>query len=188
MRDLRTLKLTSIYDYVKVYNTYSEDEADAIFDMANAFTWDKHRWNTRDSTYSREQNELEVHYVSGNVSEFIAKKGFEAAQKYLAEFPTFWITDACLPRLNRYTVNSNMELHVDHIHSLFDGNAKGIPILSIVHLFNDDFKGGDFVFNNEYKVDLKKGDILLFPSVFIYQHKVETITEGERLSCVQWAW
>ena len=38
-----------------------------------------------------------------------------------------------------------MKEHQDHIHSIFDGNEKGIPILSIVGNLNDDFEGSEFI-------------------------------------------
>ena len=40
-------------------------------------------------------------------------------------------------RFNRYDKDQIMSQHIDHIVSLFPGNPKGIPILSIVSLLND---------------------------------------------------
>jgi predicted 2-oxoglutarate/Fe(II)-dependent dioxygenase YbiX len=80
-----------------------------------------------------------------------------------------------------------MEMHVDHIHSLFDGERKGIPALSILGLLNDDFDGGEFVMWDE-DMKLNAGDIIIFPSNFLYPHKVNTITNGERYSVINWAW
>jgi len=82
-----------------------------------------------------------------------------------------------------------MKPHVDHIHTLFDGKIRGIPILSIVGLLNgpDEFQGGQFVFNDEKDPKLEKGDVLIFPSNFIYKHKVQLVTSGTRYSYVTWA-
>ena len=91
-------------------------------------------------------------------------------------------------RLNKYEKNKRMANHVDHIKSLFDGSARGIPILSIVGLLNDDYEGGEFIMFNNKKLDLKQGDILIFPSVFLYPHRVEPIKKGARYSFVSWAW
>lgn len=90
--------------------------------------------------------------------------------------------------LNRYNVGSRMKNHYDHIHSLFDGKDKGIPVLSIVGLLNDDFEGGDFIFWENYNLNLKKGDILIFPSLFFYSHNVQEILRGTRYSIVCWSW
>ena len=57
-------------------------------------------------------------------------------------------------------------------------------------LLNDpkDFEGGNFMFrasNEEYSVDLNKGDVIIFPSYLL--HRVSQITKGSRYSLVVWA-
>lgn len=93
-----------------------------------------------------------------------------------------------IPKFNIYNETSLMTEHIDHIHSCFDGNVKGIPILSVIGLLNDEFEGGDFVMFTDTKIPLSKGDLLIFPSVFLYPHKVETITKGTRYSLVSWVY
>ena len=80
-----------------------------------------------------------------------------------------------------------MALHADHIHSMFDGERKGIPILSVLGVLNDDYEGDEFVLIDE-KIDLSKGDIIIFPSNFMYPHKVEPVTKGIRYSYISWIW
>ena len=79
-----------------------------------------------------------------------------------------------------------MRTHYDHIQSMFDGTMKGIPILSIVGLLNDNYEGGEFMIRGK-EVKLIRGDILIFPSNFIYPHEVKDITKGIRYSFVSWA-
>ena len=81
-----------------------------------------------------------------------------------------------------------MELNIDNMHSLFDGDRRGIPILSMMGVLNDDFEGGMFVFNEHKEVRLEKGDVLIFPSNFIYRHKVRLVTSGTRYSWMSWAY
>jgi len=76
---------------------------------------------------------------------------------------------------------------VDHIYSVFDGNVKGIPVLTLNGVLNDGFKGGAFVMNGQ-KYMLKSGETLLFPSNFLYPHEVETITSGVRYHFVTWVY
>jgi predicted 2-oxoglutarate/Fe(II)-dependent dioxygenase YbiX len=71
---------------------------------------------------------------------------------------------------------------------LFDGEQKGIPILSIVGLLNNDFSGGNFIFFDDYEIKLTVGDIMIFPSLFLYPHRVEEITNGTRHAFVSWAY
>jgi predicted 2-oxoglutarate/Fe(II)-dependent dioxygenase YbiX len=91
-------------------------------------------------------------------------------------------------RFNRYQVGTNMKFHHDHIHALFDGEKKGVPILSILGLLNDDFEDGDFLMFDAKKVQLEAGDIILFPSNFLYPHAVATVTKGTRYSFVSWGY
>lgn len=54
-------------------------------------------------------------------------------------------------------------------------------------VINDNFEGGDFCFfNRELKYTLKKGDLLMFPSNFMYPHEVSEITKGTRYALVTW--
>lgn len=86
----------------------------------------------------------------------------------------------------KYTEATQMHPHCDHIHSIFDGDRKGIPILTLIALLNDDFTGGDFILFEDERVDLAKGDILIFPSSFMFPHSVQKITSGCRYSAASW--
>lgn len=60
-------------------------------------------------------------------------------------------------------------------------------VLSSTAIIGDDFTGGDIYF--EYfgnRVKLKKGDILFFPSNYIYAHCVELVSQGTRISYLSW--
>ena len=91
-------------------------------------------------------------------------------------------------RFNRYSSGQIMRQHHDHIHSLFDGNEKGIPVLSFILNLNDDYEGADLYFWEDYVVKLGKGDIIMFPSLFLFPHGVTEATKGTRYSAVSWAW
>ena len=98
--------------------------------------------------------------------------------------------DAHTPlRINKYEKGNIMDKHVDHIQSIFDGKNKGVPILSFIIGLNDNYKGGEVVFFtgwNEKKYRVEKGDMLIFPSCFLYPHRVESIKSGIRYSAVGW--
>ena len=56
-----------------------------------------------------------------------------------------------------------------------------------IGLLNDDFEGGEF---NLIGVDQKiaAGDIMVFPSTFMYPHEIKVITKGCRHSFQSWVW
>jgi len=91
-------------------------------------------------------------------------------------------------RFNRYNKNKIMSLHCDHIKNLFEGEKRGIPILSIVAVLNDDYEGGEFIMFDDYEIKFKAGDLIIFPSVFLYPHLVKPVKKGTRYSFVSWAW
>ena len=88
----------------------------------------------------------------------------------------------------RYSEDHKMSEHCDHIRSLFDGKIKGIPMLSIVGQLNEDFDGGEFVMWGGKVIELKAGDMIVFPSNFMYPHRVEPVKKGKRYSYVSWAY
>ena len=91
-------------------------------------------------------------------------------------------------RFNRYGKGQIMRQHHDHIHSLFDGQEKGIPVLSFILNLNDNYRGADLYFWEDHAVHLGKGDIIMFPSLFLFPHGVTEAREGVRYSAVSWAW
>jgi len=90
-------------------------------------------------------------------------------------------------KFNRCRIHTKIHTHHDHIHELFGENNRSIPVVSVVGLLNDEFEGGEFVLFKDYNTNLKKGDILLFPSTFLYPHRVEKIKKGTRYSFATWA-
>ena len=97
-----------------------------------------------------------------------------------------WLSKFSPIRFNKYEVGTMMRRHYDHIHSIFDGKMKGIPIVSIVANLNEDYEGSEFHCRGK-EIRLKTGDILMFPSNFMYPHEVTECTKGTRYSFVSWA-
>jgi hypothetical protein len=88
-------------------------------------------------------------------------------------------------RFNRYREDTQMKLHCDHIHSMFDGERKGIPTLTILGGLNGGYEGGDLVFPRQnLRVKLKKGDIIIFPAGLTHPHYVDVVTSGHRIVIV----
>ena len=52
---------------------------------------------------------------------------------------------------------------------------------------NDDYEGGEVEFwDGKYQLRLNKGDVLVFPSNFMFPHAIVPIKSGERYSIVTW--
>lgn len=92
------------------------------------------------------------------------------------------------PRYNKYEVGNRMKNHCDHIHSMFDGTRKGIPTLSIIGSLNNNYSGGEIVMFEDEVINLNTGDVMIFPSNFLYPHKINPVTAGVRYSFVSWCY
>ena len=81
-----------------------------------------------------------------------------------------------------------LEARKSHIHTIFDGKIRGVPSLSVLGALNDNYEGGEFIMfdNKEYKI--KAGQVLIFPSSFMFPHKVEPVTKGIRHTYISWVY
>ena len=87
--------------------------------------------------------------------------------------------------LLKYEVGHFYKTHVDSWHTV---NRQ----ISFIINLNDDYEGGSIIFSHPtgrhaHKIiDLKTGDLIIFPSNFMYPHEVRPITKGTRYSIVSW--
>lgn len=78
-------------------------------------------------------------------------------------------------------MRGHYEYHTDH--------SKETPRnLTILIGLNDkkEYEGGKLCVHNHDGVILDKGDVIIFPSNFMFPHKVEPVTKGERKVLVIW--
>ena len=177
-------------------NMMPESLCDDIVNVIKQRDWIPHTWYspTNNTSVSEETQELDIQDSTMDqmnlISPHLHKAFYHYSEKY--KFDSFKTDKIAYQfstiRFNRYRSGQIMRQHHDHIHSLFDGMKKGIPVLSVILNFNDDYKGGQLYFWNDYEIELGKGDIIIFPSLFMYPHGVKEPTKGERFSGVCWAW
>ena len=140
---------------------------------------------------SLEQIIINTHYRHEKINDFIIQELHSTILEYIESFKFDWFaewTGYSSIKFLRYYPGQTMQSHCDHIRSMFDGERKGVPILSIIGILNDDYEGGELIMFEDKKIDTKKGDLLIFPSNFLYPHKVTPVTEGVRYSYVSWVW
>ena len=159
--------------------------------------WKPHTWySATNNTYGSEETmELDVQGTSPELQQLLTPIIIQAGGAYNQNFAflkserTQQIMNKFTTlRFNRYAPGQIMRQHVDHIHSIFDGQEKGIPVLSFILNFNDDYEGAKLFFWDDYELDLGKGDIVMWPSNFLYPHGVTEAIRGKRYSAVTWAW
>ena len=129
--------------------------------------------------YTKENNE---HLIGiDSAMEILNKYNYEVAKVLNKEKLIQHNVFGMPPSLYKYSKGYSLPLHMDTKY------YKWITYASVIY-FNDDYEGGGFFFFEDYEVKLKQGDILIFPSVFMFPHRVEKVTKGIRNSFVSWAW
>ena len=177
-------------------NVLPESLCDDIVNDIKESDWTPHTWyRSVDSTSASEKTkELDVQDSTIEQMRIISPHLYKVFSNYSEKYKfNSSKTDNIAYqfstiRFNRYRKGQLMRRHHDHIYSLFDGDRKGIPIISVILNFNNEYKGGQLYFWHDYELQLGKGDIIMFPSLFMYPHGVKEPTEGERFSGVCWAW
>lgn len=187
----------SSFDYVCTYSlplNLIEDARKFITDTEPS-KWNEHSWSyphvagQQDTTFSYADIEPSVLNISDStLSHDLASFLFLS---YYEKFPDAKSNKFSYVRLNRYTSGECMLPHWDGITSLFDGNTRGVPILSAVGLINSCEKGGKFIItlptgeSEEFLTE--EGTGIVFPSTFIYKHEVTPVESGVRDSFVSWS-
>ena len=161
--------------------------------LLDSSVWKDHTfYNSFDNTSTKLSGEQELSVVYTNqltTKKIIMDKLWHSIQQYQKDLNFSWFngwTGYTDIRFNRYTLNRKMAEHCDHIHSMFDGQRKGVPILSVLGILNDNYSGGEFIMFKDVEIKLEQGDVLIFPSNFLYPHKVEPVTKGVRHSFISW--
>ena len=79
-----------------------------------------------------------------------------------------------------------------HYNTFHVDQGKVNRSLSLVFWVNSNFEGGDFKFKNpsndvEIEIEKKANRAIVFPSNFLFPHKVLPVEKGVRYSVVSWA-
>lgn len=184
--------ITDLRHYAKVYkNAIDKYKCESIITQLQHAKFDTHAF------YCPVKKENIVHDFEPTVSidqiadtELLMNTIRNLLEQYIViDFKNNWFSSwqgYTSPRYNKYNIESRMQHHCDHIHTMFDGTRRGIPTLSIIGALNDNYQGGKLVMFEDQTIELSAGDVIIFPSNFLYPHKIEPIISGVRYSFVSW--
>jgi predicted 2-oxoglutarate/Fe(II)-dependent dioxygenase YbiX len=186
----------NLSDYIKIYHNHIDDDiCKQTIDELNAAVWNEHTFDDYDNKTKIKlsgNQELSTSYDNVSTKDVLMKQIWEGLNQYIIkDFHFSWLNgwNGFTPlRFNQYKENKKMAEHCDHIIINEAGTRKGIPVLSIIGSLNDDYEGGEFIMFQDEEIKLKQGDLMIFPSVFLYPHRVEPVTKGVRNTFVSWAW
>jgi len=192
-------------------NFLSKDFCKSTIEKLKVCEWEGHDFTGYESNdpehgfgWQREvksKHELEPEFIGftspawyedlAQANNFIIKELSSALTEYIRGFGYSWFNGwngYSVIKFLKYAETHKMAEHCDHISSLFDGQIKGIPMLSVVGQLNDNFEGGEFIMWGDKAIPFETGDVIIFPSNFMYPHRVEPVTKGDRYSYVSWAY
>jgi predicted 2-oxoglutarate/Fe(II)-dependent dioxygenase YbiX len=186
---------SQLKDYVKIYEDFYEEVfcEKIVADIKNVH-WQTHAFYDPTKNISKSfDNELSVSYENVPLKKELDTKIWSVISHYVNQdmgYMKDWFSGwsgYSFSRFNRYDPSTQMKIHCDHISSLFDGERKGIPILTVLGALNDEYEGGELILCGE-QIKLNTGDVIVFPSNFLYPHEVKPVKSGVRYSFVSWAW
>lgn len=186
----------NINNYIEVKNYIPKKLCTKIVSLlTKQKNWQKHKWYDveKETSESEKTKELDVVHsdlqTQNLLSTYIVQSFEYYNNKYNIHKNNKQTSSFCSKftpvRFNKYKKGTIMRKHFDHIHSIFDGQYKGIPVLSFIGILNNNYLGGELVINN-LKIKTKTGDIVIFPSCFLYPHEIKEIKKGIRYSFVTW--
>ena len=186
----------NVKDYLKIYEFLDKNDCKNIVSSLKKLNeWSKHTYYDviENNTLSFD-DDFQVSYGMKDETKFVMDKLWHSINYYIRldlkecnDWFSNWSGYSPV-RWNKYNVGTRMQPHCDHIQAMFDGTRKGVPILTILGALNDNYKGGELIFWGDQQIELKAGQIAIFPSNFMYPHEVKPITKGTRYSFVSWVW
>lgn len=185
----------NLSDYVGLYdNLIDKKFCEAILNSLKQASWSLHTYHdpvqndckSYDDDLSITMSDIPEREQTNQLVGTAIQKYFYEQIKFAASWYDSWNGYSHV-RFNRYDPGTRMRQHCDHIQSLFDGQYRGIPTLTVLGTLNDDYDGGEFKLMGE-TVKMGAGSVIVFPSNFLYPHEVTPIKKGVRFSFVSWVW
>ena len=186
---------TTLKSYVAHYPNFIKKSLckDAVNELKMKEGWNKHTfYNPTTGTTLSYEDEPDM-YMRGDITQHntLMDLTWQAIHKYISELEFDWYPSwngfSSLKYIN-YNVKTKMRNHCDHAHDIFDGQRKGIPVLTVIGLLHDRYKGGELILFDDYEVKLKAGDVIIFPSNFLFPHRVNPLTYGTRYTFASFVW
>lgn len=183
----------NIESYLKIYPAFSKEFCEETVDQLKSQNWIEHSYTVAKEGYNEVSydNEFSVCHAEIENKQKIMNGIWNSYLKYIKDINFSWFSSwsgHSAVRFNKYDENTLMIEHCDHIHSIFEGDRRGVPTMTALGTLNEDYEGGDLIFFQDKKIFIPSGHIAIFPSNFLYPHYVSKITKGVRFSYVSWAW
>lgn len=130
--------------------------------------------------YTSQPENLAVNTKRTQLDKDLFKVASKCLETYVKKFPTCTVAQDTGYDLLKYSTGG---YYVQHTDAFFEHPRE----TSCSLVLNDDFEGGEFAFfDRGLKYKLGKGDVLMFPSNFMFPHEVMEVTKGTRYAVITW--
>ena len=141
--------------------------------IRNVFTFDCKNTEEEKSFTNIHWTNLFLHLLNNKINNYFEK---------FYEYNQITINNL---QILKYEVGGHYRLHSDNCH-------KFPRSLSFIYLINDNYEGGDLIFQSPFgskqiKIEKKKNTLIVWPSNFLFPHLVTPVKNGVRYSMVAWA-
>lgn len=125
---------------------------------------------------------IDVPYVNSNNNDFtdIFRETFDPIEKDYMLLFNLSLKAHNPYKILKYNVGGKFDNHMD------DGGGN-FRRVSTVYYLNDNYEGGELCFP-QFGIELKPdaGDMIIFPSAYVYSHSVKPVISGNRYSIASW--
>ena len=187
-----------LHKYIRVYNNFlSEKPLNVLLKLCESYkNFDSasivgNKGNGEVDEKIRQTKWWPLRWVSESLTEvhwhnLLCKLFSEAIKEYINFYDlgpnNFSIENI---QILKYSGGGHYGFHTDH------GNVTP-RTWSCIFFLNDNFEGGELLFKYPLskeivKIPKKRNTLIVWPSNFLFPHKVTPVTKGERYSVVAWA-
>jgi len=191
--------MDNLQDYIKVFDCMNAEECDVVMDWINSgkyispfrkATTENYNDPQGDAIESQSRtNDNALIFPQTEFDEFIYQKISQSYHKWLSSiekgmagmwslFYTNVVDSGYL--INRYTETQFYNYHIDVLKDVTKRR-----ILSMCLYVNDDYEGGEIEFPY-FCHKPKRGEIIVFPSIWLYPHRSRPVITGTKYSIVTW--
>ena len=185
----------NLKDYVQIYPMLDEKFCKKIFHSLKTELFDLQHFRSAGNKIEHNDTDPKCSgpdkHIDIETYNHIMDQYYCVLEKYVNElsFPWFNVWNGyTTPKFNLYEQGTGMKTHWDHINSIFEDNPRSIPTLSMITTLHNNCEGGEFYLFENTKYNINVGEVIIFPSNFLYPHKVTNITKGKRVTMVSWVY
>lgn len=162
------------------YNIWEVGSSNNLFNTKHVYDKNIINLPTGDFLFPENLNSLEFVKKLFYIKNLLLDHTFDSIIDYSKQY------EIALKKIKNWTICSQKEETGNHDDMDMNGDRHNFSVLVCL---NDNFVGGDIVFNNRIgndPISMSSGDILIYPSNSKYLHKELAVTSGNKYTAISY--